>query len=95
MTVRLSAKLPQGDANGTEPLAEAWDRDPSSTHVAVVLLDCSSQVTNTDTHARVHNARIQAIEAVPLESGDGEAAHQLWWKARCRRTGAVELPLEQ
>jgi len=92
-SVRLAAALPAGDRNGLAAIAHALVDDPSSVHVAIVLLDCSRLTTSVDDGSTLPTARIRAIEPIS-EGPDATELRRLLRRAVEKRTGMTELPLE-
>jgi hypothetical protein len=93
MTVKISPGLPGGDSNGLTSICAELCGDPEHVHVAVVLLDCSRIVTNTDNGDTIPTVRIRAIEPIG-QTGDATEMRRLLRRAFERRTGKVELPLD-
>lgn len=92
-SVRLSAALPDGDRNGLPAIVTRLVDDPEAVHVAIVLLDCRSLLTNVADASVLPTAGIRAIE--PIGTGpDAAELQRLLRRAYERRTGQTELPLE-
>lgn len=94
MSVTLSGALPGDDRNGIASIAPALINEPDAVHVVVALVDCTKITTKTQSGEVVPTARIRAIEGFPGSTADGNELRRLWRRARERRTGEVELPLE-
>ncbi|OXM69665.1 hypothetical protein [Amycolatopsis vastitatis] len=93
--VKLSASLPAGDRNGLPAIASALVEQPGDVHAAVVLLRAREIRTNTRTGAALATAEFLAIEPCPASSPDAATLHRLLREHYGRRTGNVELPLDQ
>jgi hypothetical protein len=93
MTVRLAAKMPDGDRNGLAVIAPALVNNPDDTHVAIVVLQTRSLTTDVQGGSTVPTVGIVAIEPVTA-SGDAREVKRLLRRQFERRTGIQELPLE-
>ena len=93
MTVRLAAKMPDGDRNGLAVIAPALVDNPDDTHVAVVVLQTRSLTTDVQGGSTVPTVAIVAIEPITSD-GDAREAKRLLRRQFERRTGIQELPLE-
>lgn len=89
---KLAARLPGGDSNGLAALAPELVRDPHQMHVAIIVLDCSRIVEDTDTGEQVPTVRIRRIE--PIIGQDKNLAAQMLRRALEERTGQAVLPID-
>ncbi|WP_103339888.1 hypothetical protein [Amycolatopsis sp. CA-126428] len=94
-SVKLSSALPGGDRNGLPSIAASLIEQPGEIHAAVVLLRAREIRTNARTGAAVATAELVAIEPCPTSSPDTGTLHRLLREHYGRRTGNVELPLDQ
>lgn len=91
MSVKLAAKLPDGEANGLVRILRALTQAPGDSHVVVAVVDCSRITTDIDTGDVIPTARILEIE--PLSERDADAALEMLRRAFVRRTGQQMLGL--
>jgi len=89
---KLASKLPKGDGNGLEKIAEALVDQPDVIHAAIVLVDCSKVTLDTDSGDQEPTARIRRIEVI--DDADKAVVAQMLRRAFERRTGKTVLPLE-
>ncbi len=94
-SVKLSSAVPGGDRNGLPSIAVSLIEQPGEVHAAVVLLRAREIRTNARTGAAVATAEFVAIEPCPASSPDAATLHRLLREYYGRRTGDVELPLDQ
>lgn len=90
--IKLSGKLPRGDADGLSQLAGALVENPGRVHVAILLMDCKSVTTDQDTGDTVPTARIRRVEVV--RGADLDQAERLVRRALEERSGSTVLPME-
>lgn len=90
--IKMSGKLPNGEADGLSQLAGALVENPHKVHVAVLLLDCKSVTTDQDTGDTVPTARVRRVEVVRRE--DLKQAEKLVRRALEERSGTTVLPME-
>lgn len=90
--IKISGKLPKGDADGLSHLAGALTENPHKVHVAIVLLDCKSVTTDQDSGDAIPTARIRRAEVVRRE--DLQQAERLVRRALEERSGSTVLPME-
>lgn len=94
MTIKLASSLPKADeANGLTAIANQLVNDPTTLHVAVVVLDCSKITTDTDTGDSVPTARVRRVEVVTADD-DKARLRGLAQRALEARTGKTVLPLD-
>ncbi len=94
MTIKLSSALPKSDeANGLGAIADALVDEPTSMHVAVVVLDCQQITTDTDSGEATPTARVRRIEIVE-DGEDKDRLRTLAQRAFEKRTGKTVLPLD-
>ena len=92
--VRLSGALPNTDeTNGLTAIADALVADPTEFHVAIVVLDCKSVTTDTDTGETTPTARVRRIEIITRDE-DKARLRGLANRAFEERTGKTVLPLD-
>jgi hypothetical protein len=93
-TVKLASALPKADENnGLVTIVDALLSEPTTMHVAVVVLDCSKITTDVDTGDAIPTARVLRAEVI----SDPEAKKRLGQYARRAfesRTGKTVLPLD-
>lgn len=92
MAVKLSAKLPGGDADGLAPIARELINHPHRFHVLMVLVDCQNSHVDYDSGDVVPTARIRRAEVI--DRADLPAAEKLMRRALERRSGDTVLPME-
>lgn len=92
MTIKITGKLPEGDANGLAALRTGLIAHPRQLHVVIAILDCKAVTTEHDTGEQIPTARIRRIEAVMPE--DHPSARRIMTRALEHRTGRVMLPLD-
>ena len=88
---KLSARLPEGDANGLSAISAALIDQPHAVHVVIALVDCKSITTDHDTGDVRPTARIRRIEPV---RGDKEMVAKIMRRAMEERTGRTVLPFD-
>ncbi|SDJ07384.1 Ftsk gamma domain-containing protein [Frankineae bacterium MT45] len=94
MKDKFSGALPQeDDRNGLAPIARKFKADPTSTHLAVVLLDCRYLTTDLDSGELITTARMLHIEEVQEE--DRHAAYEILGRGQVARTGKSPLPFDE
>lgn len=91
-SLKLSSRLPDGDRNGLDLLIPALVASPDATHAVLLLVDCKSVTTDTDTGASVPTIRPLRAEVIRPE--DLAAAEKLIRRALEARTGHTTLPLD-
>jgi hypothetical protein len=95
--LKLTAKLPQGDANGLaapDVIGRVID-DPSQLRIGIVIFKVNKIERDTDTGDEVGKAGIERIEVILDDSkGDASALQRLLMRAYERRTGATTLDAE-
>ncbi|HWU22207.1 MAG TPA: hypothetical protein VN088_11825 [Nocardioides sp.] len=91
-SVKLVGALPSGQNNGLPSLVDELVDHPQRMHVALVVVDCKSITTDTDTGEVVPTARILRIE--PIRREDRKAARRLMDRAMEERTGRTMLPID-
>ncbi len=92
MSVKLSSKLPGGDANGIAKIVAELVKAPHKVQVLVALVDSQKCVTDHDTGDVVPVVRIRRVEVVRKQ--DLKEAERLLRRALEARTGETVLPLE-
>jgi hypothetical protein len=90
--VKLSSKLPGGDANGIAKILGELVKAPHKVQVLVALVDSQKSVTDHDTGDIVPVVRIRRVEVVRKQ--DLKEAERLIRRALEARTGETVLPLE-
>jgi hypothetical protein len=90
--IKLSGKLPKGDADGISQLAGPLVENPHKVHVAILLMDCCKVTIDQDTGDAVPTARIRRVEIVRRE--DLPQAERLVRRALEERSGSTVLPIE-
>ena len=88
---KLSARLPEGDANGLTAINAALVAEPHQIHVVVALVDCKSITTDHDTGDIRPTARIRRIEPI---RGDKDLIARVMRRAMEERTGLTVLPFD-
>lgn len=91
--MRLSSRLPKGDANGLGPLVQKLLDDPEQVQVVVALVDCQKITDDIDSGDRIPTLRVRRIEGV-TDSGDRERLRMILVREYERRTGKVVLPFD-
>lgn len=92
MTVKLSPKLPDGDANGLGPISRELIDHPHRYHVLIAIVDCKSMTTDLDSGDVVPTARVRRVEVV--DPADLAKMEKFLRRALERRSGMTVLPLE-
>lgn len=92
MPVKLSAKLPQGNANGLSAISRQLVDNPHRFHALIVLVDCKGTTTDHDSGDVVPTARIRRAEVIT--PGDLSVAEKLMRRALETRSGETVLPME-
>lgn len=91
--VKLASALPaEIDRNGLGAILRDLVDDPTGLRVLIAIVDTKELHTITDTGEVVPVARVRRIEA--LTGPDLGAGHQLFRRAHERRTGRVQLSIE-
>lgn len=90
--IKLSAKLPAGDANGLAKITGQLVKEPHKVHVLIALVDSNKTTTDHDTGDVVPVVRIRRIEVVRKQ--DLTEAERLVRRALEERTGETVLDLE-
>lgn len=90
--MRLSGKLPEGDANGIAGLANDLITKPGEMHVVLAIVDTYKLTTDVDANTVIPTLRVRRIE--PLLAEDLGTARRLLERAFEQRTGKATLPLE-
>lgn len=90
--VKITAKLPEGTANGLISLWAHLIHHPADAVVTVAIWDCKSLTTDIDDGEVTPTARMIVIE--PIGGADAEQARKLLRAAYLKRTGEDTLPLE-
>lgn len=89
---KLQGKLPRGNRNGLDGIAErALISEPSTARLIVALVDCVRITRDTDTGDEEATARIHRIEMI-LERADADLVADILERRYRRRTGVAELP---
>jgi siroheme synthase (precorrin-2 oxidase/ferrochelatase) len=91
-SVKMIGALPPGQNNGLPSLVDELVDNPTRMHVALIIVDCKSISTDTDTGEVVPTARIRRIE--PIRDEDKKAARRLMERALEERTGRTMLPID-
>jgi DNA segregation ATPase FtsK/SpoIIIE-like protein len=87
---RMKGALPEG--NGLTPLNPLMVTDPHRKFLVVAVIETDSIKTNVDTGIQEATVRLRTIEAITTD--DAGRAEQLLRRAREKRTGQEELPIE-
>lgn len=92
--IRLTPKLPTGDANGMadpDVIRRLLD-DPAQMRVGIVIFNLAKVETETDSGDIIGRARIRRIEAILDDTlGDASALQRLLMRSYERRTGQTTL----
>jgi hypothetical protein len=91
--IKLSGKLPGGDANGLGAIAPQLVTNPHRVHVLVALVDCRSTTTDNDSGDTMPTARIRRVEAI-TGAEDLKTLERLLRRAMEHRTGQTVLPMD-
>jgi hypothetical protein len=89
---KLSGALPKGDRNGIADLEAQFVKDPTRTHVFIVVADTAKVTQNIDTGDVEPLLRILRIENVLPE--DAARAEQLVRRSLEHRTGSKVLSID-
>lgn len=87
---RMKAGLPEG--NGLTPLNPLMVTNPHRKFLVVAVIETDSIKTNVDTGIQEATVRLRTIEAITTD--DASRAEQLLRRAREKRTGQEELPID-
>lgn len=90
--LKMSSKLPKGDANGLSGIVGDLVENPHKVHALLVLVDCSKVTTDQDTGDTLPTARIRRAEVVRRQ--DLKEAERLVRRALEERSGTTVLPME-
>lgn len=88
---KLNASLPKGEANGLDAIARDLIDNPDQVHVVLMLVDCKSVTTETDTGDVIPTARIRRAE--PIKQ-DKDKVLLMLRRAMEERTGKTVLPFD-
>lgn len=92
--IKLTSSLPDHEENnGLGAIADAMVGDPTSLHVAVVVLDTKKIETDIDTGEATPTARVRRIEIIDRDD-DKARLRELSTRAFEARTGKTVLPLD-
>lgn len=91
--MRLSSRLPKGDANGLDPIVRTLLDEPERVQVVVALVDCQKITEDIDSGDRIVTIRVRRIEGV-ADKGDREVLRNLLLREYERRTGKLVIPFE-
>lgn len=92
MSVVLSAKLPEGDGNGLEPIV--FDlKDPNRIHVVIGIVTGKGANVDYETGDTKTTVRVRRIEVIS-DPEDLALAHRLMMRSLERRTGQETLPYD-
>lgn len=91
--VKLGSRLPAGEFNGLDAIAEELRKDPHATRVLLLIVDCKEITTKLDTEDTVAALRIRRAE--PLRGRQLTAAKKLYLQAMEQRTGRQALPIDE
>ena len=90
--MNLSGRLPGGDANGLDYIANALVPYPKMLHVVIAIVDCRKVTLDSDDGTKTPTVRIRRLEVVPSE--DRSPCERLLARAYERRTGQTTLPID-
>lgn len=90
--LKLSGKLPKGDANGLARIIGDLVENPHKVHVCICLLDYKQVTTDQDSGDTVPTGRVRRVEVV--RRADMKEAERLLRRALEERSGHAVLPLE-
>jgi len=89
---KLSGALPKGERNGIASLEAEFVKDPTRTHVFIVVADTAKVIQNIDTGDHEPTLRILRIENVLPK--DASTAERLVRRSLERRTGTKGLNID-
>lgn len=87
---KIKATLPKD--NGLDPLNGLACHDPQRKFLVVAVIETDKITTDVDTGLQEATVRLRTIE--PIVTDDAGRAEQLLRRAREKRTGQEELPIE-
>ncbi len=90
--IKLSSKLPGGDANGIARIAGELVKTPHKVQVLIALVDSQKSIADHDTGDVIPVVRIRRVEVV--HRADLQEAERLLRRALELRTGQVTLDIE-
>lgn len=90
--MKLSPKLPEGEANGLDRIEGRMIREPEDAVIVVAVVDVVKLTSNLDTGDVEPTVRIRKLEVMQNESETD--ARELLDRAYARRTGREMLPLD-
>lgn len=91
--IKLSGKLPGGDASGLGAIAPQLVTNPHRVHVLVALVDAKSLTTDADGGDTIPTVRLRRIETI-TGADDLKVIERLLRRAIEARTGQTVLPMD-
>jgi hypothetical protein len=87
---KMKGNLPKD--NGLDPLNSLACADPHRKFLVIAVIETDKITTDVDTGLQEATVRLRTVE--PIVTGDAGRAEQLLRRAREKRTGQEELPIE-